>query len=289
MKVSGFTIIRNAIEYDYPVLEAIRSILPLCDEFVVAVGKSSDDTLGLVQSLNDPKIKIIETVWEDQLRVGGRVLAEETDKAYRAISPDSDWGFYIQSDEAVHEKYLDTIREAMERYREYPEVEGLLFNYEHFYGSYDYVGASRKWYRREIRIVRNLPAIYSYKDAQGFRIENRKLNVKLIEASIYHYGWVKSPATQQKKQKAFNKFWHDDEWMEKNIPNVNEFDYSQIDALKLFEGTHPQVLKKRIAAMNWKFSFDPTKKNLSFKYRILHWIEHLLGWRIGEYKNYKLI
>ncbi|MBM3912615.1 MAG: glycosyltransferase family 2 protein, partial [Sphingomonadales bacterium] len=45
MKVSGFTFIRNAVLLDYPILEAIRSILPLCDEIVVAVGKSEDETL----------------------------------------------------------------------------------------------------------------------------------------------------------------------------------------------------------------------------------------------------
>ena len=40
MRVSGFTFIRNAIHYDYPIVEAIHSILPLCDEVVVAVGNS---------------------------------------------------------------------------------------------------------------------------------------------------------------------------------------------------------------------------------------------------------
>ena len=84
MKVSGFTFIRNAITYDYPIVEAIRSILPLCDEVVVAVGNSEDATLQLIQSI-DPKVRIIETVWDDTVREGGRTLALETDKAYAAI------------------------------------------------------------------------------------------------------------------------------------------------------------------------------------------------------------
>src|SRR5256885_12387218 len=118
MKVSGFTIIRNAIKYDYPVLEAITSILPLCDEFVVAVGNSSDGTLDLVKWIKSPKIKIIETVWDDSLREGGRTFALETDKALQGIAPDSDWAFYIQADEAVHEKYYPSIRAAMEKYKD---------------------------------------------------------------------------------------------------------------------------------------------------------------------------
>ncbi len=106
MKVSGFSFIRNAIQYDYPIVEAIQSILPLCDEFVIAVGRSEDQTLSLIQSIQSDKIRIIETVWDDSLREGGRVLAVETDKALAAIAPDSDWAFYIQGDEVVHEKYL---------------------------------------------------------------------------------------------------------------------------------------------------------------------------------------
>ena len=106
MKVSGFTFIRNAIKYDYPVVEAIRSILPLCDECVVAVGQSEDGTRALIESIDPDKIRIIDTVWDDSLREGGAVLAQETDKAFRAISQDADWAFYIQGDEVVHEDDL---------------------------------------------------------------------------------------------------------------------------------------------------------------------------------------
>jgi hypothetical protein len=289
MKVSGFTIVRNAIKYDYPIVEAIKSILSICDEVVVAVGKSEDDTLNLIRSIDSYKIKIIETVWDESLREGGRVLADETNKAFAAISPDSDWAFYIQGDEIIHEKYLATIETAMLRYTDDKNVEGLLFDYTHFYGSYDYVGDSRQWYRKEIRVIRNDKAIRSYRDAQGFRKHGEKLKVKEINAAVYHYGWVKPPEAQQAKQQSFNKLWHDDEWMKKNVPDVNEFDYSQIDSLVKFTDTHPQVMKDRINKMNWKFSFDPTKKRLTLKLKLLLFIEKNFGWKIGEYKNYKII
>lgn len=289
MKVSGFTIARNIIKYDYPIVEAINSILPICDELVVAVGKSEDDTLSLIRSINSPKIRIIETVWDDSLREGGKVLADETNKAFDAIGNESDWCFYIQGDEVVHEKYLPVIRAAMQQHKDDQRVEGLLFNYTHFYGSYDYVGDSRMWYRKEIRIIRNDKNIRSYRDAQGFRKNGNKLNVKAIDAAVYHYGWVKPPAAQQAKQQSFNKLWHDDEWMKKNVPDVNEFDYSQIDSVLRFNGTHPQLMLARIAKMNWKFSFDPTKRKLSFKKRALRFIEKTFGWRVGEYKNYTII
>jgi len=290
MKVSGFTFVRNAIKYDYPIVEAIQSILPLCDEVVVAVGNSDDDTLTLIRNIPSPKIKIIETVWDDNLREGGRVLAVETDKAFKAISPDADWAFYIQGDEVIHEKYQGVVKAAMEQYKDDKAVDGLLFNYAHFYGSYDYVGESYRWYRREIRIVRNSKDIFSYRDAQGFRKKpNEKLRVKHIDAYIYHYGYVREPKAMQGKQRSFNKYWHDDQWVEQHVASAEEFDYSNIDALTSFDGTHPDVMKKRIDTINWKFQYDISKKKFKLKDRIKRMVEKLTGWRPSEYRNYKIV
>lgn len=304
MKVAGFTIIRNAIKFDYPVVEAITSILPICDEVIVAVGKSEDDTLQLIKNINSPKIKIIETIWDDSLRQGGKVLAIETNKAFDAIANDVDWCFYIQSDECVHEQDLPIIKEAMLRYKDDKTIDGLLFNYKHFYGSYDFIGSSLDWYSKEIRIIKNNKAIRSYKDAQGFRkiddskrtlsgaevdTINTKLRVKLINASIHHYGWVKPPKAQQEKQKQFHKMWHDDEWMKKNVSSANEFDYSIVNHLHRFTGTHPKVMQQRINAVNWVFEFDESKIKLSFKSKLKLWVKNLTGWQMGEYKNYRLI
>ena len=267
MKVSGFTFIRNALKYDYPIVEAILSILPICDEFIIAVGNSDDDTLALIQKIDSQKIKIIQTVWDDTLRANGEVLAIETNKAFKAISPDSDWAFYIQGDEIVHEKYLNSIQLTMQKYVLDSEVDGLLFDYKHFYGSYDFVGSSNNWYKKEIRIIRNNQQIYSFKDAQGFRKEaNKKLKVVAANAFIYHYGWVKDPRSMQFKQEDFSKLWHNDEWISKNIENVEVFEYEKhISQLSRFDGNHPMVMKERIERLNWKFDYDISKNKRSFK------------------------
>lgn len=289
MKVSGFTFVRNAVKFDYPVVEAITSILPLCDEFVIALGNSDDATEALVKSIGSPKIKIIHTVWDDSLRDGGQTFALETDKAFKEISKDSDWAFYIQADEVVHEKYQASIREAMLKYKDDPYVEGLLFNYLHFYGSYDYVGEAYRWYRREVRIIKNDQSIQSYRDAQGFRKQGRKIKAKLIDAFIYHYGWVREPKAMQGKQRTFNHFYFDDQWIENNISKADQFDYSGIDALTQFKGTHPAVMEKRIKSMNWKFDHDISRNNFRFKDKLKRFVENLTGWRIGEFRNYKII
>ena len=288
MKVVGFSFIRNAVKFDYPIVESITSILPICDEFIISLGNSDDNTEDLIKSIDSNKIRIIHTTWDDSLRKGGKVLAVETNKAFNQIK-EADWAFYIQGDEVIHEKYLPIIKESMEKWKDDQKVEGLLLNYTHFYGSYDFVGDSRRWYRREIRIVRADKNISSFRDAQGFRKNDRKLNVKHIDAWVYHYGWVKPPFEQQEKQKYFNSLWHDEEWIKKNVKQTNQFDYSTIDSLSIFEGTHPKVMQERINKLNWKFDFDPTKKNFGLKTKLLHWVEKKSGWRIGEYKNYKII
>jgi len=296
LKVSGFSFIRNAIRFDYPIREALLSVLPLVDELVVAVGKSDDGTLDLVSKLAPDKIRIIETEWDDTLREGGRVLALETQKAYDAIDG-GNWAIYIQGDEVLHENDYTTIRNAMQRYADDPKVDGLLFNYRHFYGSYDYVGASRRWYRREVRIVRPPRfvvnphlRIFSYRDAQGFRKnENQKLRVKGIDAYVYHYGWVKPPSAQMQKQQTFNKYWHDDSWMQKNIPAAAEFDYANIDSLYRFTGTHPAVMQERIRQKNWQFDFDISRSRFTLKEKLSAAVEKFTGYRPGEYKNYRKI
>lgn len=288
MKVSGFSFIKNAIQYDYPIEEAIRSILPICDDFYIAVGKSDDKTLELIKKI-DPKIIIVETEWDDSLREGGKVLAVETDKAFKAIPNDSDWCFYIQGDEIVHEKYLETIKAAMEKWKEDDNVDGLLFNYLHFFGSYDYIATAPNWYRKEIRIIRNKKSFYSYKDAQGFRKDrNKKLQVKSIDAWIYHYGWVKHPKIQGSKHKNFQKKYYDKEWNEQNLYKADEFNYDFIDSLEKFSGSHPQVIQERIKKINWKFDYNMSYNKMSLKNRVKSWFDKHFGFIPGEYKNYHI-
>lgn len=290
MKVSGFTFVRNGVKYDYPIVEGIRSLLPVCDEVVVAVGNSDDGTLDLIRSIGNPKIKIIETIWDESLREGGRVLAVETNKALDAISPDSTWAFYMQADEVYHENDMKAIREAMLKYKDDQRVEGLLFTHLNFYGSYDYIADSHKWVKDEVRIIRNLKSIRSWKDAMSFRKNGEKLRVKKIDATIYHYGWVKDPRTQMEKRKDFEKLWHDDDWVEKNVAVADEFDYQNIDVLSEFKGTHPEVMLARIEKANWKFSFDPVKAlKVSPRIRFLNFVYRTTGINIGQFKNYKKI
>jgi hypothetical protein len=290
MHVSGFTFVKNAVKLHYPVREAILSVLPLCDDFYVAVGDCNDGTREMIQSIDPQKIKIIDTVWNKDLFVNGAVYADETNKAYAAIPDKADWCFYIQGDEVVHEKYIDTVREAMIKYKDDQRVDGLLFRYLHFFGSYDFIGVDSAWYRYEIRVIRKRKGIYSYRDAQGFRKDdNQKLRVIPIEAYIYHYGWVRQPEAMQMKSLHMDAYYTNKDVEQAEKVYSGPFDYKKIAALKKFEGTHPKVMQELIAAKNWKFEKDPSVNRFTMKDIFKDTVEKLTGYRPFEYKNYKII
>ena len=290
MKITGVTIIKDAIKNDYPIVEAITSILPLVDEMVVSIGQSDDGTEDLIKSINSKKIKIFYSQWDLSLRKGGVVLAEETNKALMHVSNDTDWVFYIQGDEVLHEKYYENILTAAKKYFNNPKVLGLLFDFVHFYATYNYVGDSRRWYNKEVRIIRHNKNIQAYKDAQGFRLSNKKIEVKQIDACINHYGWVKSPTQIIAKQKNVSQFWNEDtdEW--RNYLEIEDlYNFNDFDSLVKFTGTHPVVMEKRVKAQQWTLDIDISKKKFTLKEKLLYWFEKKTGVRLFDFKNYKKI
>ncbi len=291
MKVAGFTFIRNAVKYDFPVVEAITSVLPLCDLFVVALGRSEDQTEELLRGISGDKIRIIPTEWDETLTHGGEVYACETNKAFDAIPVEFDWCFYIQGDEVLHENDLPRVKAAMERWADDREVEGLLFDYLHFYGNFDHVGDSRHWYRREVRVIRNDKSIRSYRDAQGFRREGRKIKAVPADAAIYHYGWVRHPLYMQRKVDAVSRFYSGISAEEAERKAIDqEFDYGgHYDALARFRGSHPRVMEERIKRLNWEAGVDITKKRMNLRYLMLYYFEKLTGIRPFEFRNYTLL
>ena len=317
MKISGFTMGKNALKLYYPMRHSIESILPLVDEFIVALGDSDEDdrTREEVEAIGNPKIRIVDTRWDIEKYPRGMEHAHQTDLAKKLCT--GDWLFYLQSDEVVHEKDLDTIRKRCRELVFDKEVEGLLFRYRHYWGDYEHLQDSHCWYRREIRIIRNLPEIHSWESAQSFRrIPNfdglnyrqqqgtYKLKVAEVDAEIYHYGWVRPPAVMQNKIKAFSVNHRGKkrvEELEASHHFDQAFDYGNLSKLTRYKGTHPEVMDPWINRYYWKgqlrFSGPSTSQNPVrskhdlFKYRTISWIEKNLlgGRRLGEFKNYILL
>lgn len=314
MKISGFSMARNADKLYYPMREAILSVLPIVDEFVVAIGKGDPDdrTLELIQSIGDPKIRIIETVWDINKFPRGMENAHQTDIARSHCT--GDWLLYLQADEVIHEKYLPEIVEKCNRYVDDAEVEGMIFKYRHFWGDYQHYQKSHHWYTREIRIVRNDPDIHSWESAQSFRRipgfdglnyrqqENTfKLKVIALDAYVYHYGWVRPPALMVSKTKSLDTIHKGEAAIAKEQrPENAVFDYGPLHYLSEFRESHPAVMAAWIKKFNWQDQLQYTGKPAKnrrphvherFKYRFMGWIKRNLpgAETLGEFRNYILL
>lgn len=255
MFVSAFTFCRNLVKLDYPFLESIRSVLPIVDEFIVVVGDSEDDTLNQIESIQDPKIQIVKTVWDMKLKQDGLIYSQQTNIALEHCRPFGDWAIYIQGDEVLHEKDLPEIRKSMEQYKNDREILGLMMRYYHFVG--DYWSIDPWAYRRALRIVRPGGLVRSVGDAVGFARSSDGLYIGKKEKSlwryangrVYHYGWVKDPRIL--KEKFLNRvLWY---WegvpTEEDKKSLNSDTYipENYNILKVFKGTHPNVMQDRVS------------------------------------------
>ena len=312
MKISGFSFVRNGISLYYPVVESIKSILSIVDEFIIAVGESSDGdkTREKIAEIGDPKVKIIDTVWEEKYFKKGIINSIQTDIAMKQCT--GDWLFYLQADEVVHEKYLPNIVKRCEQLLNDKDIEGLLFRYKHFWGDYLHYQNGHGWYPDEIRIVRNLPEIHSWQSAQSFRkfeyYDNprqedghSKLNVAEVDAEIYHYGWVRPPHLMQNKKRALDSVhWGLNKAKKYYDKAPTEFDYGPLNLIEEFEETHPEVMTKMIAKFNWEEKLQKSGKSNIYRephkheklfIRFLSFIEKYFrgGKQIGGFENYNLL
>lgn len=286
MRISGFTFARNAVKYDYPLREALLSILPVVDELVVAVapGDPDDDTRGLVESLDDPRVRIVDGVWDDARRQ--EIYADLTNVALDECT--GDWCLYIQADEALHEDDLPTLRARCEELLGDHRVEGMVFDYLHFFGDYGHIQDGHGWYQNEIRLIRNSIGVRSVRDAQSFRYpDQRRITVARAHARVFHYGWVRHPRFMQAKVKEFSLHRRSRAEVEAEYGGREEFDYGPLARLPRFGGTHPAVMRERIAGMDWGDSLreqDPPgmvrtqrHKDERFKYRLLTGLKRMTG------------
>jgi hypothetical protein len=294
--------VRNATKYYFPIKESILSILPIVDEFIVALGNCdpNDKTRKVIESIKSDKIKIFERIWSEKDFKDGKIFALETTFALSQCN--SDWCFYLQADEVIHENDLPLIKNVCEKFQNSPQVDGFLLRYHHFFGDYMHYLPFHGWYKREIRIVRNYRNIYSYKDAQSFRKnENEKLNVWPIEARIYHYGWVRPPHLMQSKKKEQDSIHNGQTETEVAYEKAPiSFEFGTLGKLPIFKGSHPKVMEKLISEIFWQNHLNYTKsgilkrqkmKHEKLKYRIITTLENFFnnGNDIFGYKNWNIL
>ncbi|PSK94880.1 hypothetical protein [Taibaiella chishuiensis] len=297
MTISGFTYVRNGFKYGYPFIPSLQSLLPVVDELIVVVGDSTDGTREAIVALNDPRIKIIDTVWDEKMREGGTIFAQQSNLGLDQVS--GQWAVHLQVDEVLHENDQARLRQLIYTADKDPQVEGLLFPFYHFWGDFNHIRNTRKTHPFEIRAFRNTGRIWSYKDSQGFRKYSseeayrageagEKLRVLNSHVPVYHYSYSRNPALMKRKADYFNRFWHNDEWVH-NHTTQKPFDFNEVDRLERFDKPHPVYMNETIAAQDWTFDYDPAQSNMSLKDRVMFLLNKLTGKRLFEFENYKLI
>jgi glycosyltransferase involved in cell wall biosynthesis len=293
-KISGFTFIKNGLTLGYPILESVLSIESICDEVVINVGfddpelTKDDGTYAyLKEHLKGDKYKFVTSWWDPAITKDGLILSQQTNIALEKCT--GDYCQYIQGDECIHEDDLKYILEGVEKMEKNKDIDGLIFNYMHFYGNVDTFKYTRNLYRREVRLIRNHKGIKSWKDAQGFRAkDDTKIKAMLIKARIFHYGWARAEQVMKKKVQVFDTFYHGNEVQERAL----KFKYERNWGLRKFKKTHPKVMKDWIVKnhnpidlMSLPLTLDWNVPGLIFTDSI----EAVTGFRIGEYKNYKRV
>lgn len=287
MKVSGFTIVRNSVRLTYPFLESVRSALPLCDEFIINCGASDDSTRELcvqLQQENPGKIKILDSVWKTDGQSGGFQLKHQSDLALAQCQ--GRWCLYLQADEVLHEKDYPAIRAAMGRADSRPDIDGLVFEYRHFYGSFAYEIRGRNWYQKEVRLFKNGRTIEAFRDAQGFRRGGERLKVFPANARVFHYGYVRTPDSLGTKAAEMSQWWG-----AKPTNSPKEVELHRHVGLNRYPGSHPGVMASLLQKPN---GFDPKKcrrkwdRNEIKNALTLLW-ESFVPFRLGEFRNYEIV
>lgn len=285
MLVSGFTFIKNGQILGYPFVESIKSILPLVDEFVIAVGESEDDTLQMIQEINSDKIRIYQTTWNECMKDRGYVYGQQ--KMIAQFNCRGKWAFYLEGDEVVHEDDLAKLRECMEKYKDDDEVEAIVFDYYHFYGNANSYLWSVGWYRKAPRIIKTSIRSYAPDGLFWLVLDSNKIGrypkAVMSGAKMYHYGWVRSEDQMNLKSQKVQKYWN---------KQHKQIDYKEIDPsiIREFKGTHPSILKDWLPKQEGIFEANKehklTKKEK--KHRLMGKLEDWFRLELSK-KHFRLV
>lgn len=291
MRVSGFTFVRSGVELGYPFVPSIQSLLPLCDELIVNVPRSTDATRARVAAIADARIRVIDTDWDGSAQTCGVALSHHTNLALHECT--GDWCIYVQADEVIHEASVPAMKAAMARALAAPDVDGLLVHYTHLYGSYHTEAYGPGWYDREVRIVRRDSGARSVGDAQGFRLaDGRKLRVRDSGGRYFHYGHALRPDLAARKARSLSSLYHDEPDVEAQMRARPPGFYEQDQRARAFTGSHPRVMCDIVAAADW--TYVPRTPLIRFRRKrfwrdIAYLVKTLTGLSIGIHRNFRLL
>lgn len=182
IKISGLTIVRNAISNGYLIAEVLDTLVAISDEVIVCDGFSTDGTFEYLSTRGD--IKLYQDVWNLQSN-DGHEFANITNKGMSRCT--GDYIFYLQADELIHEDQYENLRKLILS----NEYNSISCKFHHIRYSFDH--SLVEGYElhpsatRASRVVRNKD-IYSSTD--GFNFDGSIHPQYNSNINIYHYGYI---------------------------------------------------------------------------------------------------
>jgi hypothetical protein len=152
--ISGFMTLKNVVKTGYPFVEAIASSLPICDEFLISEGYSTDGTYKVLEKMAqlNKKIKVIRHEWPSARRYS--VIADVTNMVRAKCS--GDYLLSIQANEIIHEESAAFLRALPEIY-----PKGTSFSLPFIHLAKDY----RFYEDFRVRFTKNVDSIVAVSDA----------------------------------------------------------------------------------------------------------------------------
>jgi hypothetical protein len=252
----------NLIIMDYPFAEALENALAVCDEAVIVVSDSEDDTADWVMDLQ------VYHGWE---RVAVAYQQFHYDRHWQqrwwefaASLTDAEWLMYHDADEVFHEDDIPVIRSQMTR----PEIKLICFPYTHFYMTPSY---TRNFYPYHTRLGRrsagyrmqnwctdgtpNFPACQMVTGVDGLEAHNQRGDhvAYMTERPFYHYSWARHPRALALSQ-AKHKAWYTADGnglADGRLPEVEPHDFrtefprqAMLGNLKPYDGKRPSIMEE---------------------------------------------
>jgi hypothetical protein len=243
-KLSGTTMIRDGVLYDYCFVESIKCLQELCEEVIICDAGSTDGTVEILRQLEDNKTKVIyrePDEWESLKPIGKERLNYFSNLAIEQVS--HEWNYYQQGDEVTSQDCYDAIHKAVNC--------GISHSYFvkriNLWGSpYTRLNVMQNRMPCSEAIVRLAQSRFrTYSDAESICVDAVS-DMFFKDITMVHYGFVRKPEIMLKKainmqDEVFQMGSHD-----VKLDNCDKFEperwFSGNDLVPFNE--HPKIMQK---------------------------------------------
>lgn len=252
-RLSAFSYLKNGVVFDYPFIESLLSIAPICDQIIVCyASESTDGSREALEALQAklPQLELYPSkVWQTPGLSQGEVirLAAEEAEAYC----DGDWLLHLQADEVYLNAEVLSIKNYLDQYH-CLDIDGFFFQVLHFYADYDMVigpqGAKAGWYQETMRLSRAGKAKH-IQDAWTQLLKEPQSKALRVPIRIFHYGHVREKEAMRLKASYMERLYHDlaDDY---EVCAAQAFEYNAVpkELIEPFDAEHPETMLKRISS-----------------------------------------